>query len=106
MKYVEIEFDEFDWDDGNILKIQKRVQIEEVEIFFKQRLLIMEDERHSSFEDRFIAMGPSKDKRVLFVAYTIRKKEKGNLIRVISARYTHKKEKEAYEKIKKIFIQE
>lgn len=49
-------------------------------------------------------MGYTKDpKRCLFVAYTIRTRGAEKLIRPISARYTHKKEEEAYEaEVKKI----
>ena len=45
----------------------------------------------------------SEPKRCLFVAFVVRLKGSELLIRPISARYTHKKEKEAYEhEIKKL----
>ena len=103
MEYVEIKFDGFDWDRGNIAKIQNRIPIEVIEELFNQRLIIKEDNRHSLTEDRYIAMGISSDKRLIIIAYTIRVKEGKNFIRVIPARYTHKKEKDAYEEIKKNF---
>lgn len=106
MKYDTIGFDGFDWDDGNTQKVRNRITVEEVEKFFQQRLLIKEDTRHSLNEIRFIAMGYATDKRVLFVAFTVRKKGAESLIRIISARYTHKKEQEAYEEIKQAFQEE
>jgi len=51
--------------------------LEVVEGLFKTRLLIREDMRHSLSEERFIAMG-EVNHRVVFVAYTIRKKGDGN----------------------------
>ena len=106
MKYLKLGYDGFDWDDGNSLKIQNRVSIQEVENFFAQKLLLKEDTRHSFSEERFIAMGYGTDRKVLFVAFTIRNKGVERLIRVISARYTHKKEREAYEKIKQALQKE
>lgn len=106
MRYSSVVFDGFDWDAGNSSKVKERVSIEEVERFFKQRLLLKEDSRHSFSEKRMIAMGYTTDERVLFVAFTMRKKGNENLIRVISARYTHKRERDAYEEIRKTLLQE
>lgn len=39
--------------------------------------------------------------RALFVAFTFRDNDGDRLIRVISARYTHKKERSFYEELKK-----
>jgi len=103
MKLATLEYDGFDWDEGNTAKIEERVAIEIVESFFKQRLLIKEDTRHSLSEERHLAVGYTKEGRCFFVAYTIRNKGSEKLIRPISARYTHKKEEEAYEaEIKKL----
>ena len=54
-----------------------------------------------NLKKRFIAVGVSRNKKTLFVAFTLRKKNEIVLIRVISARYAHKKESDAYEKLKK-----
>tara|TARA_B110001454_G_C12722850_1_gene435536 strand:+ start:5876 stop:6202 length:327 start_codon:yes stop_codon:yes gene_type:complete len=104
MKLAKLEHDGLDWDDGNTAKIEARVPVEVLEDFFKQELLVKEDQRHSFSEERFLAMGYTKEpKRCLFVAFTIRNKGSEKLIRPISARYTHKKEEEAYEaQIKKL----
>lgn len=103
MRLVTLDFDGFDWDEGNTSKVEARVAIEIVENFFMQEILVKEDSRHSLSEERFLAIGYTKEKRCFFVAYTIRTKGSEKLIRPISARYTHKKEEEAYEaEIKKL----
>lgn len=104
MRLGTIEHDGLDWDEGNSAKIETRVSLEVIEDFFKQELLIKEDQRHSFSEERFLAMGYTTDpKRCLFVAYTIRTRGAEKLIRPISARFTHKKEEEAYEtEVKKL----
>jgi uncharacterized DUF497 family protein len=79
VRFSKLEYDGFDWDEGNIAKIEARIPLQIVEEFFKGKILFKEDDRHSFSEERFIAIRP------------------------ISARFTHKKEEEAYEKqIKKI----
>ena len=103
MRLTTLDYDGFDWDEGNTGKVEERVAIEVVEDFFTQKLLIKEDTRHSLSEERFLAMGYTKEGRCFFVAYTIRTKGAEKLIRPISARYTHKKEEESYEaEIKKL----
>jgi uncharacterized DUF497 family protein len=97
-----ISYDGFDWDIGNSIKSQKHgVSLEEIEELFSQVVLYFEDHRHSVTEKRLIAVGLASGKRALFIAFTFRKNGEENLIRVISARYTHKKEYEIYETIKK-----
>ncbi|MCM0607236.1 MAG: BrnT family toxin [Xanthomonadaceae bacterium] len=73
----------------------------EIEDFLTQELLIMDDARHSQKEKRFIAVGLTKKKRPMLVAFTARTKGGEILIRPISARYCHKKEADTYETIKK-----
>lgn len=95
--------DGFDWDEGNVEKIEARVPINVVEEFFKQELLYKEDTRHSLSERRFIAMGYTNARRCFSVAYTMRAKGSEILVRPISARYMHRKEELAYEaEIKKL----
>jgi len=50
--------------------------------------------------------GSTTGKRFAFVAFTFRKRGEDIFIRVISARYMHKKEREIYEKIKKALFEE
>lgn len=102
MEVVHPEYDGFDWDTGNIRKAQKHgLSLGEIEDFFAQELLVTEDKKHSGSEPRLIAAGMSRKKRPMFVAYTLRLKRERTLIRVISARYMHKKESELYENLKK-----
>ena len=86
---------EFLWDKGNIDKnLVHGVSNEEVEeIFFDQEKRIGPDLKHSTREQRQIVIGRTKTKRWLYVVITIRDNE----IRVISARYMHKKEVKLYE---------
>ncbi len=89
------EIEGFDWDSGNTVKIAKhRVEPEEAEeIFLNKPLLWSFDEKHSEIENRWVALGRTA-RRKLAVVFTIRRK----LIRVISARPMHKKERAVYEK--------
>ena len=91
-----IEIIEFDWDKDNKDKNLKKhgVSDEECEeIFFDPRKKISKDILHSANEGRYILIGKTKSKRLLFLVFTIRK----NKIRVISARNLNKKEKHLYE---------
>ena len=75
----------FDWDDGNASKNWERhhVSPEEAEdVFFNEPLIVRSDVRHSREEKRHYALGQTSGRRLLFVAFTIRK----TLIRVISVR--------------------
>lgn len=102
MKLITLGHDELDWDEGNTEKIKARVPLETIEVFFRQELLIKIDFRHSFGEYRFLAIGFTQE-RCLMVVFTIRQVGTTKLIRPISARYTHKKEREAYEnEIKKL----
>jgi uncharacterized DUF497 family protein len=105
VRYGHLYFDGFEWDAGNTPKVKERVPLAEVEALFKKRVLIREDTRHSYDEERLIAMGETSDNRCLLVAFTIRKRERETLVRVISARFTHKKEGEAYEEVKKKLLE-
>lgn len=92
----------FDWDKGNSRKnVEKhRVGQSEAEsIFFNEPLLVLEDARHSRAEARFHALGETDDARQLHVTFTLR--QDGRLIRVISARAMHRKERAVYEQAKK-----
>ena len=55
----------------------------------------MQDEKHSSRELRYIALGRTADERLLQVAFTLRESE--TLIRIISARDANRRERKAYE---------
>jgi hypothetical protein len=65
------------------------------EVFFNQHLLMLEDLGHRDQEARFHALGKTLDGRALHITFTLR--GDGTLIRVISARDMHRKEKSVYE---------
>jgi len=86
----------FDWDDENIAKnwVLHRVSTAEAEdVFFRDPLLVYPDKQHSQREKRYFALGTTRARRHLFVAFTIRR----TLIRVISVREMTRKEKVHYE---------
>jgi len=87
----------FDWDDGNTRKNDKHgvAQAQAEEVFFNQPLLMLEDLRHREQEARFHALGKTIDGRLLHVTFTLRGDD--TLIRVISARDMHRKERSVYE---------
>lgn len=87
----------FDWDEGNARKNEKHgVSMAEAEqVFFNTPLLVLEDGAHSQQEARLHALGKADDGRTLHVTFTLR--QSGRLIRVISARNMHRKEREIYE---------
>jgi uncharacterized protein len=88
----------FEWDDGNSQKNQEKhgvTQGESEEIFFNEPLLIADDQKHSSHEMRFVALGKSNFGILLTAIFTLRKKQ--TLIRVISIRPMSKRERKYYE---------
>jgi uncharacterized protein len=89
----------FDWDEGNRAKCQKHgVPLAEIEALFAHNPRVAPDPKHSAGEDRLIAVGRTATGRPLFVAFTIRTKDKRRIIRPVTARYMHAKEIRAYEK--------
>ena len=87
----------FDWDEGNTRKNDKHgVSMAETEqVFFNVPLLMLSDATHSQKEPRFHALGKTDDGRALHITLTLRHSNK--LIRVISARDMHRKERTIYE---------
>lgn len=88
----------FDWDAGNARKsVDKHgVSMAEAEqVFFNTPLLLVEDATHSQRESRIHALGRTDEGRLLHITFTLRKA--GQLIRVISARDMHRKERTIYE---------
>lgn len=88
----------FEWDAGNSRKsVEKHdvSQLEAEQVFFNDPLLIIEDVRHSSYESRLHALGRTDAGRLLHISFTLR--DGGKLIRVISARAMHRKERLRYE---------
>jgi uncharacterized DUF497 family protein len=87
----------FDWDGGNARKNEKHgVSMAEAEqVFFNQPLLLLEDGAHSQLEPCVHALGKTDTGRTLHITFTLR--QSGALIRVISARDMHRKERAIYE---------
>ena len=87
----------FDWDAGNSRKSAEKhavTQAEAEQVFFCEKLLVLADDRHSIGELRFHALGHTDDGRLLHITFTLR--DEGRLIRVISARDMHRKERTRY----------
>jgi len=88
----------FDWDEGNSRKSVEKHDVSQAEaeqIFFNDPLLIVEDVIHSAREPRLHALGRTDAGRLLHISFTLR--GNGKLIRVISARTMHRKERLRYE---------
>jgi len=96
MEKVFEQFAGFQWDKGNIDKnlIKHNVENWECEqIFFNRPLLVLDDPKHSASEKRWAAFGQTDAGRFLVVIFT----KKGNLIRIISGREMHKRERGYYD---------
>ena len=88
---------EFEWHGEKAgLNVTKHgVSFDEARTIFSDRLeMMMFDPDHSDDEDRYISIGLSNRGRVLVVSYT----ERGDRIRIISARVANKRERSQYEK--------
>ncbi len=88
----------FDRDDGNSRKSADKHAVSQAEaegVFFNDPLIVVEDSKHSETEPRFNALGRTAQNRLLHITFTLR--QNGTLIRVISARDMHRKEKNIYE---------
>lgn len=88
--------DEFEWDphkaEANLRK--HGVAFGEAATVFADSLTLdRSDPDHSREEERFLCVGRSYVDRLLVVAYT----ERGDRIRIISARVAHPHERRAYE---------
>jgi uncharacterized DUF497 family protein len=85
----------FEWDKDNIEKnwLKHKVTPVECEQVFFNKAFFAEDVKYSQQEKRYYALGLTNNRRLLFIAFTIRR----NLIRVISARNMSKKERKIYE---------
>lgn len=88
----------FEWDAGNARKsIDKHSvgQAEAEQVFFNEPLLVVADDKHSQAEPRHHALGKTDSGRLLHITFTLRRNE--TLIRIISARDMHRKERVFYE---------
>ena len=88
----------FQWDEGNARKSADKhgvSQAEAEQVFLNEPLLVIGDVRHSRSEPRFHALGVTKAGRRVHMTFTLR--DGNTLIRVISARDMHRKEREVYD---------
>jgi len=88
----------FDWNSGNERKSEEKHAVSRFEaeqVFFNQPLLILADQKHSQKEERHHALGKTNGTRLLHITFTLRSAD--TLIRVISARDMHRKERNTYE---------
>lgn len=92
----------FDWDEGNARKNEKHsiTQAEAEQVFFNEPLFITPEESHSESEQRYRTLGETGNGRHLTIIFTLR--QSGALIRIISARNMHAKERKLYEQKIKI----
>ena len=86
----------FEWDEhkADINLLKHKVSFDEAKTVFDDPLYIdFYDPDHSYDEHRYILVGESQQKRLLLVSYA----EEGDIIRLISARITTKRERKFYE---------
>ena len=88
----------FEWDDckakSNLAK--HGVSFEEASTVFGDPLsLTIPDPAHSQAEDRWIVLGQSHQQKLLVVVHT----ERGDNIRIISARRANRRERKSYEEV-------
>ena len=96
-----IDFDKivaFEWDEGNLNKSLLKHDVEPIEaeqVFDDEFVMFLKDVHHSEKEERFQAVGQTKEGRRLHVSFTLRKN--GTVIRIISARDMSRKEQACYD---------
>ncbi len=87
---------EFEWDSNEAAKNHRKHKVSFVEaapVFEDELSITVYDPDHSETEDRFITIGASYRQRLLMVAHA----ERGNRVRIISARELTRAEREVYE---------
>ncbi len=87
---------EFEWDEAKAAANERKHGVSFLEaqtVFGDPLALTGYDPDHSDDEDRFITMGTSIDGQLLIVSHT----DRGNKIRIISARLAGRSERKDYE---------
>jgi uncharacterized DUF497 family protein len=87
----------FEWDPAKASANEKKHGVtftEAQSVFTDPNALVIPDPDHSRVEDRFIILGLSNQKKVLVVVHCFR--EKGAIVRIISARRAGTKEQQPY----------
>jgi uncharacterized DUF497 family protein len=89
----------FDWDDGNWPKCGKHgVARHEIEQLFAGMVSVIPAPARSGSEQRLIAIGLNSAGRTILIVFTLRERNGDQLIRPISARFVHERERRHYEK--------
>lgn len=91
---------EFEWDEAKAASNLKKhaVSFEEAQsVFYDEFAIQFFDEVHNESEDRFLMLGFSSKARLLIVCHCER--EKGYVIRIISARKATKAESTHYRRV-------
>lgn len=91
----------FDRDQGNARKNAEKHHVSQAEaeaVFFNTPFIVRDDMTHNRTEARHHALGETDGARLLHITFTLRHGD--TLIRVISARDMHRKEKAIYEQAK------
>lgn len=86
----------FEWDEAkSISNLSKHgiAFVEAATVFHDELGLLMQDPFHSTIEDRFLLIGTSIERRILIVVHL----ERGERIRIISARLATARERRDYE---------
>ena len=86
----------FEWDEnkGAVNLSKHKISFEEAKTVFDDPLYVdLYDPDHSEKEDRYIIVGESQQGNLLIVLYT----ERGDFMRLISARKVTRMEREVYE---------
>lgn len=89
----------FEWDAGNTSKNvlgHGVTQGEAEEMFFIAPIILLEDEKHSAVERRFLIFGPTGAGRLLTAAFTVRRLR----IRIISVRDMSRLERRRYAQVR------
>jgi uncharacterized protein len=87
---------QFEWDQDKATRNQSKhsVSFEEAKTVFDDPLYVdFYDPDHSEDEERYLIVGESNQRRLLIVSYT----ERGDSVRLISAREVTRTERGAYE---------
>lgn len=86
----------FEWDSAKAARnlLKHGIAFDEAQTVFDDPFYVdFYDPDHSEHEERYLIIGTSSQGRLLIVSYT----ERGNAIRLISARELTRSEREAYE---------
>lgn len=76
------------------LRFEEILRCSDAFVFFNETLIVQEDVKHSGEETRFHALGTTDEGRLLHVTFALR--GSARLVRVISARDMHRKERDQY----------